>query len=629
MSPSQSRSRRLAWHYWVSVLRVVATVVGVSSALTSVQDSGFGAPLLVPWLLVMITDLLLLTVDLWRTSIFSTSFFAQLVFTSLASIGFIAYSVLLIRSPGSNWENILLAGTPHIFAALYSIGLCISLSLAFRNARSRDSNVRWTVNGKDLIAGTIDTSLRTGLFGTPRQTNLCSQVFPTRKDITNFGAALRAYCVKVVLRRVSPVESKKYALIRNLFALFAVGAIVFRAVTLVTQAQSEVFETKTRVEDCEADWKNGLVKDMKVLVRYYGDQKKQRLATAHQNFSLIVNVMNTRGMFVNCIPDSYSTRSPPSGSDIDTDWFTLVNCYPDNDNLLVREVAYNLTLIFRNTTSYPTLQPPQIWLTYLPDNSNPNRIMTSAVPWLVPSWQLIPGLHLEAETVMAKRNFIVSPFARDVIGGAKPLYQTVPMFPIATTYFTSLNNNSIATGVIRPALRPVFSVSSPRKSIQNLQTSDTPMPITCEVVEDYRSSTAFDALGSIGGLFAILQGIHLLLFGRPLFWGIAGAKLISPFGLLGRCSSRSFRRRLREHYYAPTAQSAGESRDEDDIRITSFLRDFVIDFGPADSKENDSSQPINRTIDDVEKDEGTKQSTQTCFRLFRLSLRVSRAAMQT
>ncbi|KAG8683393.1 hypothetical protein FRC09_016109, partial [Ceratobasidium sp. 395] len=51
--------------------------------------------------------------------------------------------------------------------------------------------------------------------------------------------------------------------------------------------------------------------------------------------------------------------------------------------------------------------------------------------------------------------------------------------------------------------------------------------------------------------------------------------------------------------------------DEDDIRITSFLRDFVIDFGPADSKENDSSQPINRTIDDVEKDEGTKQSTQT------------------
>ncbi|KAG8700565.1 hypothetical protein FRC09_005880, partial [Ceratobasidium sp. 395] len=88
------------------------------------------------------------------------------------------------------------------------------------------------------------------------------------------------------------------------------------------------------------------------------------------------------------------------------------------------------------------------------------------------------------------------------------------------------------------------------------------------------------------------------------------AKLISPFGLLGRCSSRNFRRRLREHYYEPAAQFTGESRDEDTIRITSFLQDFVIDFGPAESKENDSSQPINRTIDDIEKDEDNEQSTQ-------------------
>ncbi|KAG8771200.1 hypothetical protein FRC12_003793, partial [Ceratobasidium sp. 428] len=88
------------------------------------------------------------------------------------------------------------------------------------------------------------------------------------------------------------------------------------------------------------------------------------------------------------------------------------------------------------------------------------------------------------------------------------------------------------------------------------------------------------------------------------------AKLISPFGLLGRCSSRNFRRRLREHYYEPAAQFTGESRDEDTIRITSFLRDFVIDFGPAESKESDSSQPINHTIDDIEKDEDNKQSTQ-------------------
>ncbi|KAG9120607.1 hypothetical protein FRC07_003840, partial [Ceratobasidium sp. 392] len=127
----------------------------------------------------------------------------------------------------------------------------------------------------------------------------------------------------------------------------------------------------------------------------------------------------------------------------------------------------------------------------------------------------------------------------------------------------------------------------------------TPMPITCEVVEDYRSSTAFDALGSIGGLFAILQGVHLLLFGRPLFWGIAG-----------RCSSQGFRQRLREHYQVSPAEPAGESRHEDTLRITSFLKDFVIDFGPADFEETDRRRSMDCTASSVEKDEDTELGSQ-------------------
>lgn len=75
----------------------------------------------------------------------------------------------------------------------------------------------------------------------------------------------------------------------------------------------------------------------------------------------------------------------------------------------------------------------------------------------------------------------------------------------------------------------MFTSSTGRKMIQELKVSSTPMPITCEVVEDYRSSTALDALGSIGGLLAILQGLHLLLFGRPLFWGIAGRLVINLY----------------------------------------------------------------------------------------------------
>jgi hypothetical protein len=53
------------------------------------------------------------------------------------------------------------------------------------------------------------------------------------------------------------------------------------------------------------------------------------------------------------------------------------------------------------------------------------------------------------------------------------------------------------------------------------QTSNGALPL-CDVIEDFRASTFFDALGSIGGLFALLQSIHVMLLGRPLLWGITG-----------------------------------------------------------------------------------------------------------
>jgi hypothetical protein len=49
-------------------------------------------------------------------------------------------------------------------------------------------------------------------------------------------------------------------------------------------------------------------------------------------------------------------------------------------------------------------------------------------------------------------------------------------------------------------------------------TSTLLYPITTE----YRQQTFPDVLSSIGGLLAALQGIHILLFGQPLLWGIFG-----------------------------------------------------------------------------------------------------------
>jgi hypothetical protein len=54
------------------------------------------------------------------------------------------------------------------------------------------------------------------------------------------------------------------------------------------------------------------------------------------------------------------------------------------------------------------------------------------------------------------------------------------------------------------------------------------------------------------------------------------------------------------HYRVPSDQFASQSRDEDAIRINSFLRDFVIDFGPLETEDVNSASHPNRTEGTIE-----------------------------
>jgi hypothetical protein len=44
----------------------------------------------------------------------------------------------------------------------------------------------------------------------------------------------------------------------------------------------------------------------------------------------------------------------------------------------------------------------------------------------------------------------------------------------------------------------------------------------CDFLEDFRSNTVLDVIGSVGGLFALFQAAHVLLFRRPLIWALIG-----------------------------------------------------------------------------------------------------------
>lgn len=167
---------------------------------------------------------------------------------------------------------------------------------------------------------------------------------------------------------------------------------------------------------------------------------------------------------------------------------------------------------------------------------------------------------------------------------------------LATVSTATLPNDTFATATLRATYQSGFTYFRGQEKYWNSQTDSWEFDM-CDFVDDYRSSTVFDAIGSIGGLFALLQAVHVLLFGRPLFWGLTGrlfflccarisrslkclfigAKLISPFGILGAFSSKGFKRRLHEQYHYQPSEHEPES-----IRIKEFLRDFVVDFGPAD-----------------------------------------------
>ncbi|CAE6470412.1 unnamed protein product [Rhizoctonia solani] len=167
-----------------------------------------------------------------------------------------------------------------------------------------------------------------------------------------------------------------------------------------------------------------------------------------------------------------------------------------------------------------------------------------------------------------------------------PLIQ--PEFGSYTAHIRTRSNSNIlnrATGLI---YGPLHLRTSEHTSQAHLTLGKRPYEL-CEVTEDYRTTSAFDILASIGGLLALLQGVHILIFGRPLFWGMFGAKLIAPFGLAGNLATNAFRKRLQERYHIP-AQTRGQAEPGSDpngpqpdvkIDMTQFLLDFVVDMGPA------------------------------------------------
>ena len=103
------------------------------------------------------------------------------------------------------------------------------------------------------------------------------------------------------------------------------------------------------------------------------------------------------------------------------------------------------------------------------------------------------------------------------------------MFGFSATKSTRIaENDTLATASILLSNRQEMPFLKDRESLQ--VGGETFTNQTCSYIEDYRSSTVIDIIGSIGGLFALLQTLHVVLFGRPMLWGLTGKSRVTPDG---------------------------------------------------------------------------------------------------
>ncbi|CAE6507176.1 unnamed protein product [Rhizoctonia solani] len=416
-------------------------------------------------------------------------------------------------------------------------------------------------------------------------------VFSSLWNICNVGRRVVVFFTHLFFRRVSPVESRMYAFCRNTFAVAAICVLAFRAATALQQAQNRV---GTRTTSADYVGRTSPIHTIGILMEHrydpyvgidvttFGDR------TWDQPIYDVTNSTDTQ----NCaraflVPPQ---RSPPNQTLELWTCSNLSEVISKSSNYNSQSDAFvdGIHIVDKHPILRSELKPnhlPLVWLLNLAEH--PTSLNFSAVDDVrtyLPPWKFRRGLHVEAEAKLITRRFIISSIMKDMFLSAEPSYRPLSLYPIFESSTNTLNLNtsqpwvmrfSRATATVRTSLNPGLMYFRSQASQRPL--NSTIGAETCDFIEDYRSGTIFDVVGSVGGLFALLTAAHVLLFGRPLFWGLTGAKLITPFGLLGACTSRGFKRRLKDHYHIHSPEDGSDT-----IRIGAFLRDFVMDFGPAE-----------------------------------------------
>ncbi|KDN34196.1 hypothetical protein RSAG8_12702, partial [Rhizoctonia solani AG-8 WAC10335] len=580
---------------WISVLRLLAAlfVVGYLLRFLVLIDSrsvilDFVARLvswLVFWILIVLDDIFMLTVDLKRTYTYLGCVAAQAGINFFFSAFIILYATPQEMSGYFHFQMggipmYVLSAIPVVVVWFSSLGLfLITLRPIFAFRSLMPIKHLGKINSKDALSGAISPLSRPhtlSIFGCPR--------YPPIKT----SASLNRFVANLLFRGVRPAETHTYAFARNIFAVAAICILIFRTVAALLHAQNEI---GTHVKSGVCDSRASSSHNIGILMER---EQSDINITVSASWSNVVGRNYESYGTTNCSV-SWSERNLRNRTlelyGCDGAWTDRLGNYNrfqrqwDNRSTWNKMLLYHIEIRPQSSSSgggrVLGSQMPYIWLlnfNELPSNRSLERV--DSVQFYQLPWELLRGAHIEAEAKLITRRFIKSSIMKDIILYTEPDYRILSLYPIAESSVVPLNssNSEIATATVRTSLTPGIMSLRRQGDVEAGNYSDNDRSgNACDFIEDYRSGSVVDVIGSVGGLFALLQALHVLLFGRPLLWGLTGAKLITPFGLFGKCSSREFKRRLREEYHSASTEDGSEA-----IRVGKFLRDFVIEFGPVD-----------------------------------------------
>ncbi|CAE6448873.1 unnamed protein product [Rhizoctonia solani] len=578
----------VTWQYWMSLLQLLSAISMIGISSTSIITSLLYKPSypeanaistytvlsLVSWIVVAINSIFVLTIDFARTNTYLGCIGVQtgINIPSVILGFFFIISVMVQADIGVVGKVFILfaLGLPVLvlwFSSLFFLGVFISLGLMLRShLPAKDI---WKINTKDAFKGSLSNHSRPSLsiLGRPRDTRIKN---PAIRSISTLGRRIKRFLAHLLFRRIMPAETRTYAFTRNVFSLIAIIAILFRAVTALLQAENEIgtrITSDVESSDCRVRRKYWN-RDIQILAEHRGpSQNTSPSITAKVSYN-----NDPEASLMNCT----NQVSKP----LKSNWtLEAIGC-PDPGYLWGDQyLIFQIEVKSNDGSLLNKTHMPDIWLSNTNEQpANFSSTEANAARRLISAWTLRPGYHVEAEAKLITRRLIKSSVLRDtVLFKSKPLYRDISLYPIHESESTSYSNTTIATATIHATLKPASSYFQTQVDLDNGNSDSSIDGIdVCSYIDDYRLSTVFDVIGSVGGLFAILQTIHVLLFGRPLLWGLSGAKLITPFGLLGNWSSAGLKRRLREEYHDTSAEDGTST-----IQIAKFLKDFVIDFGPA------------------------------------------------